>query len=370
MDKIKILMVLDNTGRGGAQTYAVNVLRNINREKFQIDFAVNRNPANGYGEEIINYGSKILYIPKFKVYNWGRYYKIWRNHLKKHKYDIIHGHVSSTAYIYLKIAKIHHCATIVHSHSAGYRGSWFTQQVKKIFTKGAKKYADYWFSCSEKASVKLFGNEYKTYPHYSEMPNAINVTTYKFDINIRNKIRKVLGLRNDIFLVGHVGSFSAPKNHLFLLNVFELLKNRINNAKLILVGEGPLEQLIKDCINSKNLTKDVLFTGNVGNVNEYMMAMDVMIFPSKFEGFPITVIEAQATGLYTVLSDTITRQVYLTPILNPASLEDKLSVWVDKALTPQNYDRITINDFIQDSVFNIESSIKKLESLYNKMALS
>lgn len=360
-------MVLDNTGRGGAQTYVMNVLRNINCDRFHIDFVVNRNPENGYGEEIVKFGSKIHYIPKFKIYNWRSYSKAWQSILQNYKYNIIHGHVSSTAGIYLKIAKKFSCATIAHSHSAGFRGGWCERQLKKIFTKSAKKYADYWFSCSDIAAIRLFGNDYKNNKRYLEIPNAIISRKYRFNESIRTSVRACIGVSEDTLLVGHVGSFSTPKNHLFLLEIFKHIKEEQPNTKLILVGDGPLKQDIENKACKLDISKDIIYTGNVGNVNEYMMAMDVMLFPSLFEGFPVTVVEAQAAGLYTVLSNTITEQVYLTNNLTPVSLDASPIIWAKEVLMYNKCNRTLANDLVNTTDFNMDNSIKKLEETYLKM---
>ena len=360
-------MVLDNTGRGGAQAYAMNVQRNIDRSVFRIDFAVNRTPLNGYQEEILSLGSRILHIPKFKVFNWYTYSKAWNRLLEENDFDIVHGHVSSTAAIYLHIARKKNCVTIVHSHSAGYRGNCFARSIKKIFTKYAKREADYWFSCSEKAAFRLFGYDYLNYPNYVEIPNAIIVEKYKFDRNTRQILRSRMGVAEDTLLVGHVGSFSTPKNHPFLLRIFKSIKVRRTNVKFVLIGAGKLEMEIKDMVQRLGLSKEIIFTGSIGNVNEYMMALDVMVFPSLFEGFPVTIIEAQAAGLYTVFSDTITTQVNLTDFVVPMSLEDNESVWAEKALQKKMYDRRLGNEIIAKSEFNMKTSIKTLERLYMKM---
>lgn len=365
--KINVLMVLDNTGRGGAQTYAMNVLRNIDRKKFHIDFVVNRNPQNGYGDEILDLGSKIHYVPKFKIYNWKKYANAWRSILKDRQYNIIHGHVSSTAGIYLRIAKKYGCVTIVHSHSAGFRGSWYERQIKKVFTKSAKVYADYWFACSEIAAIRLFGKNYKNSPHYLELPNAIISRDYRYNKSTRELLRTSMGIGEDILLVGHVGSFSIPKNHLFLLDIFKNIKIMRPNSKLLLVGEGPLKGDIDNKACQLDISQDIIYTGNVGNVNEYMMAMDIMVFPSLFEGFPVTIVEAQASGLYTILSNTITSQVYLTDNLKPLSLKLPPLIWAQEALIIPQYDRCSANDLVNTTAFNMDNSIKVLENAYIKM---
>lgn len=360
-------MVLDNTGRGGSQTYVMNVLRHIDKEQYYVDVAVNRNPQNGYGDEIISNGSRILFIPKFKIFNWLTYTRAWKKILDTNHYDIIHGHVSSTAAIYLSIAKQYGCATIAHSHSAGYRGNWITRQIKKIFTIPVKKYADYWLACSEKAATRLFGNKYKDYPNYKEIPNSIDVKKYCFDNDIRINIRTQLGIDDSTLLLGHIGSFSTPKNHTFLLDVFKDITKKLTNIKFILIGDGPLEGDIKRKSEYLNISKLITYTGNVNNVNEYMMAMDGMIFPSKFEGFPITIIEAQSSGLYTIMSDTITNQVILTDIIKPVPLNAPPSYWADQIISKENVDRISINDIVANSVFNITKSIHIIEGVYHQI---
>lgn len=366
--KIRILMVLGNTGRGGAQTFAINVLRMINREKFQVDFAVNEIRENGYTQEIYDLGSEIFAIPFFKGYNWLSYVRKWNELLANNHYAIVHGHVSSSATIYLEEARRHGCKTIVHSHSAGFRGNGIVQQIKKVFTLGAKKKADYWFACSRPAAERLFGLDYLKYEHFFFIPNAIIAENYLFNANSRNRIRSELGISNDQKLYGHVGSFTTPKNHGFLLDVFSIIASKDPGAVLVLCGEGEKKEEIQDKIRSVNLEGRITFVGNVSNVNEYMMAMDTMIFPSFFEGFPITVLEAQATGLPIILSDTITDEVFLTDCIYPMSLNESIVDWVDKAMTLKASNREKNNRPIADSKYNMRNCVQLLERLYSEMA--
>lgn len=367
-NKIKILMVLGNTGRGGAQTFAMNVLRMINREKYQVDFAVNEVRENGYTQEIYNLGSRIFEIPFFKGYNWVSYVKSWNKLLTDNHYDIVHGHVSSSASIYLKVAHRHGCKTIAHSHSAGYRGNEIEQLIKKVFTVGAKKQADYWFACSKPAAVRLFGISYQQYEHFYEIPNAIIADNYLFNLDKRKSVRGELGIRDDQKLYGHVGSFTAPKNHDFLLEVFSKISSIDPGAVMVLCGEGERKDEIQDRIRSLGLTGKVILVGNISNVNDYMMAMDTMIFPSFFEGFPITILEAQATGLPIVLSDTITDEVFLTDCVCPMSLNDNISNWVDKAIALSVDNRENENELIANSKYNMRNCVQLLEKFYSEMA--
>lgn len=147
---------------------------------------------------------------------------------------------------------------------------------------------------------------------------------YRFNVTGRADIRKKYGLNNAQRVYGHVGSFTTPKNHDFLLDVFSVIANSDPKAVLILAGEGERRDDIFSKINALGLNEKVLLVGNVGNVNEYMMAMDTMIFPSFYEGVPLVLVEAQAAGLYSVVSDSITDEVNLTECIVPVLLKKAL----------------------------------------------
>lgn len=367
MEKIKVLMVLGNTGRGGAQTFAMNVLRNIDRDRFQVDFVVNEMRTNGYESEIMSMGSMIHVVPFYRVYNHFSYVNAWEKMLCKYHYDIVHGHVSSSASVYLNIAKKHGCKTIAHSHSAGYRGKGLQVFIKKLFTLGAKDKADYWFACSELAAIRMFGKDYKRFEHYYDMPNAILTERYRYDSNTRSSIRSKHAIPDDAKLFGHVGSFTAPKNHEFLFDVFSVISREDPSAKLILAGDGELADKIKEMIIKKDLSTKVILLGNVGNVNEYLMAMDALIFPSIFEGFPVTVIEAEAAGLYCVISDSITKEVYVTHCVKGMSLDCGSAAWARMAQNIPEIDRIEANDIVSRTQYNMHNCIELIMRIYQEM---
>lgn len=362
--KVKILMVLDNTGRGGSQSFVMNVIRNIDKEKFQFDIAITRNKLGGFDEEMEALGCKIYNLEHFEVTNYRRFVNCWENFLTEHHFDIIHGHVSSTASIYLRVARMHGCSTIVHSHSAGYRGGWFEQQVKKLFTIRAAKYADLWFACSDKAAERLFGKKFKESSRYHYIPNAIDVKKYLFNEEVRNMVRIKIGVEQDKFICGHVGTFSTPKNHKFLLQVFKKIKEKRSDSKLLLVGDGYLHDTVVQMIEENGLKDDVIMTGSVSDVNNYLMAMDVLVFPSLFEGLPVTVVEAQAAGLPVVVSDVITRDVFLTDLVTYKPLSDSAEDWSVVVLGKRCKERKVYNERVASTVFNMRTSVKQLGELY------
>lgn len=366
-EKIKILMVLGNTRRGGAQAFIMNVLRNIDREKFQIDFAVNLDFEGGWGPEMRSLGSNIYIMPVFKVYNWMSFAKAWKKFLGEHHYDIIHGHTTNSAGIYLDIAKQYGCKTIAHIHSTGFRGGFIERKMKHLFSRLTKKYADCWLACSSNAAQMLYGDDYKTYQHYYEMPNAIDVKRYKFDSAIRERIRKELGLTDENFLCGHVGTFSTPKNHAHTLRVFSEILHTKPEAKLLLIGEGYLKDEIHAQAKQLGVFDKIIFKCNLGNVNEHLMAMDLFIFPSLFEGFGMASLEAQATGLNVIQSDTIPKDTLLTDCVKAISLEKSHREWADIGLAMKSSDRCEANKQIADTKYNLNHTVLLITNIYIKL---
>lgn len=367
-EKINILMVMANTRMGGVQAFVLNVLRNIDLEKFHIDFAINfYAECDGIEEECRKYGCEFYILPYFKIYNYFQYTKAWNKFLSTHKYDIVYAHATNSASIFLGIAQKYGMKTIAHSHSAGYRGNRIEQFAKSIFAKGVGEVADYWFACSGKAAERLYGQAYKTYSHYYNIPNAIDANKYFFDQTTRERIRKEIGVDNDTFLCGHLGTFSAVKNHRFLIEIFaEVLKLK-PDAKLVCCGTGALMPIVKQQVEKLGLSGKVIFTGVVNNANEYMMAMDCFVFPSVFEGFPVSVLEAQATGLPVVMHDVITNEVDLTELIHRVSLQQTANEWARIASEVKVENRSNYNKAISNSYYNIKTSVKAFEKLYSQL---
>lgn len=368
MKKIRILMVLATTDIGGAEMYVLNLLRNMDLSKFHVDLAVSfKENGKGISKEVRELGCEIYYLPYFKVYNYFKYIKAWNSFLTEHRYDIVHGHATNSASIYLRVAKKHGCVTIAHCHSAGFRGNWMTKVVKAALTGQVGRVADYWFACSEKAAEHLYGESYHNYKNYYTIPNAINADKYLFSEDTRRRVRRSLNISEDVLLCGHVGSLTPPKNHSFLLDIFKSVLEKKTNAYLILCGDGPLRSELEEKAKRLGIFNKVLFQGVVRNVDEYMMAMDVLVFPSIFEGFPITIIEAEATGLPIVMSDVITAEVDITGCVNRQSLTKTPEEWANTICVIEQEDRCSYNTEIANSKYNMTTAVKMMMNLYEKM---
>jgi len=369
MKKIRILMVLGNTKMGGTQMFILNVLRNIDFSRFQIDIAVNSSvDTGGIVEELRSYGCKIFYWPYFKIINYFQFMQFWRKFFKEHKYDIVHGHSTNSASLYLRYAKEAGCVTVAHCHSTGYRGNIIQQKIKRHFANKVGIVADYWFACSDTAALKLYGEVYKSYPRYYEIPNAINVDNYKYQKSIANRIRLENGIKDDELLCGHIGTFSAPKNHIFLLDIFAEVLKQHPKSQLVCCGAGVLRPIVEKKAKSMGIFDKIIFPGVVNNANEYLMAMDVLVFPSLFEGFGIAILEAEAAGTQVVMSDTIPNDVDLTDLVHRHSLNESPKEWADTICNMPTVDRLGYNKSIAESKYNMRTCINLISSLYEEMA--
>ena len=365
--RIRVLMVLGNTRMGGVQAFILNFLSHLDNSRFQVDLAINYEGDGGVSDEFRSYGCNIYILPYFKVYNYCRFCAEWKAFLKTHHYDIIHGHSSNSASIYLGIAKKMGCVTIAHSHNGGYRGNKIQQIAKKFFVRKVGNVAEYWFACSDVAAQRLFGDSYKTYDKYFRIPNAIDSAKYRYSEKTAQDIRERLGVAKDVLLCGHVGTFSQQKNHSFLLEIFSELHKINPRAMMVLCGEGEMLSIVYEKARQKRLLDSIIFTGVVKNVHEFMMAMDVLVFPSLHEGFPFSVIEAEATGLPVVMSDSITAEVDLTDIVYRISLSESASDWANKILCVKRPNRIHYNELIAHSEYDLVHLEDVLSSLYERM---
>lgn len=361
---IRVLQVFARMDRGGAETMIMNLYRNIDRSKIQFDFIVHYENECDYDEEIKLLGGNIYRIPRYTGKNHCHYIKAWSKFLKEHsEYKIIHGHVRSTASIYLKIAKKYGLITIVHSHSTS-SGKGFSAIVKNILQYPIRYTADYLFACSRNAGLWLFGNRACNKENFIVFNNAIDTNEFIFDKDARLEKRKEFQIVEK-FVIGHVGRFITPKNHVFLIDLFKAVYDKNDKAVLILIGEGELRQLIEKQVYDLGLNDNVIFTGMRPDVNKVLQGIDVFVFPSIYEGLPVTLVEAQAAGLPCITSDRITNEVKITDLIEYISLNQSAEYWADKILGySYGYERRITYDEITKAGYDIVSVTKKYENFY------
>lgn len=228
----------------------------------------------------------------------------------------------------------------------------------------SKVFATNYFACSEHAGEWLFGKRVLKEGKITVIKNAIDVDKFKYDAIMRDKMRKKLGVKDKI-VFGHVGRFAKQKNHDFLIDVFFDIYQKRKDVVLLLIGEGSLEEKIKEKVKEKKLDDVVKFLGTKENVNDYMQAMDIFLFPSLYEGLGIVLVEAQCSGLMCVASTEVPKEVELTQ--NIFFAENRIDIWESLILEHLNYKResdirnISVNGYsIKDSVVDLENRYLEL----------
>lgn len=360
----RVLHVLGSLGLGGAESRIMDLYRNIDRNEMQFDFVTHSSKEEHFEKEIRQLGGNVYRIPRFKVYNWFGYKKAWKRFFSEHsEFCAVHGHMTSTAALYLPIAKRQGAPlTIAHARSAGVPAG-----IKGLFTRFLRfplKYrADYCLACSKEAGEAVYGKRWMEEGRAEVIPNAIDAAKYVYQEAVRDKIRKELNIEEKL-VIGHVGSFRMPKNHAFLLQVFAQIYRKRKDACLLLLGEGELMEEVKKQAEELAIAEAVHFLGNRADVSPYYQAMDFLVFPSFFEGLPGTIVEAQTAGLSCLLSDTITKEVKVTKLVAFYSLERPAAEWADYVLAHTGYERRDRLEEVRKAGFDIQAQITRYGDLY------
>lgn len=362
MKPVRILQVFASLDRGGAETMIMNIYRNIDRNKVQFDFVVNEQAEKySYETEIKKLGGRVFRIPKYKFSNYLSYRRTWKRLLTQHpEWKIIHGHHTVPAYIYLGVAKSLNRITIAHSHSSGEKGS--LKSIVKYCSRYPIRYlSTYLFTCSKSAARWMFGRK-GVKAHV--VKNAIDTKKFLFSQEKRKKVRIEFGLEGK-FVVGHIGRFHSVKNHDFLVDVFYNVYQKNDNAILMLVGDGELRQSIVRKVKSMGLCNNVVFTGVKSEIPELLSALDVFVLPSFYEGLPVTLIEAQASGLPCIISDTITDEVIITGLVEKLSINISPEKWSEKILRLKTcIERQSYNKDVLKAGYDVKETTKWLENFY------
>lgn len=366
MEPIRVLQVLGSLNRGGAEAFIMNVYHSIDKAKIQFDFIVHCEENGDFSDEIIGMGGKIYKCPRYTGKNHFLYLKWWKRFFSEHsEYSIIHSHVRSTASLYFPIAKRNNVTTIIHSHSTS-NGKGLTSIVKKIFQSKLKGCTDYFFACSKDSGKWLYGDSIVNSEKYFYIPNAINLSNFSFNKCTRDKYRKELNIDDKTVYI-HIGRFSGVKNHQFLVDVFNELHKAQPNAVLLLVGIGELFESIKEYIDSKFLSDAVYLLGKRTDVNCLYSAADCLLFPSLWEGLPVTVIEAQSSGMPCFISNTISNDINISDLVHMLPINNGTQPWLDailntslerkdvlKQLKNSGYDAIDVAKWLQNFYSNIK----------------
>lgn len=376
---IRVLHVLGGLSLGGAESRIMDLYRNIDRDKVQFDFLVHQQEIyqqdgrvvripEFYDDEINKLGGNIYVLPRFKLYNYFAYKKAVNLFFKaNNQFAVIQGHMTSTASIYLPAARKAGIPTAVaHARSAG-----VDKGIKGIITKLLRLplmgRSDYCFACSEEAGRSVFGKEWIDSSKAFVIPNAIEAERYRYKKEMRTKIREDLNI-SDCLVIGHVGRFHYAKNHEFLLDIFALIKDRWqrNNRKavLMLLGEGSNMEEMKGRAGELGIEENVLFLGNRQDVWSYYQAMDFFVFPSRFEGLPGTVVEAQAAGLRCIISNRITAEAGFSELVYFEGIDRPPAEWAEYIINHIDYERENMCGIVRNAGFDVKEQALRMERFY------
>ncbi|MGN0417211.1 glycosyltransferase family 1 protein [Anaerostipes faecalis] len=363
MEPIRVLNLFTIMNRGGAETMVMNYYRKIDRSKVQFDFLVHREEEGAYEKEILELGGRIYRMPPMYPQNFSLYKKKIREFFEKHKeYKIVHSHMSELGYFALREAKKQGIPVrICHAHSAPHEFD-LKMLMRIYFKKRMLPYLTHMFTCGEEAGNYLYGKNNKK--KFIQLNNAIEAEQYRYHQNIDIEIRKELGLENR-FVIGHVGSLRKPKNHKFLIDIFSQIYQKKKDAVLVLVGIGDLKCTIERQVKELGLEQQVKFLGLREDINRVMQSFDVFVFPSLFEGFPVTMVEAQASGNLCFISDRIPMQCCITDSVRVLSLHDSAERWSEEILSiSSEYKKQDRYEEILKAGFDINENAKWLEEFY------
>lgn len=359
---IRVAQIVGKWFGGGVESIVMNYYSHIDRNKIQFDFICDSDSTNIPKDKIISMGGRVILVSPYQhIFKYNReLMKIF----KENKYKIVHSHINTLSIFPLRIAKKAGVPIrIAHSHSTTNIKEWKKNILKQMLRPFSKVYANQYMCCSQYAGEWLFNKKTFKQGKVYLLNNAIDVDKFKYNKTIRADKRKELNIDDNTFVVGHIGRFVEQKNHLFLIDLFNELHKEKSNSLLILVGQGPLFDAVKAKVHRLGLENCVLLLGQRNDVFDLYQAFDMFVLPSLYEGLPVVGVEAQTSGLPSIFSDKITKEVRLLESTKFISLNADINkVWVENMLT--KYDRFDVSEIIRNKHFDINIEAKKLTNKY------
>ncbi|WP_394186441.1 glycosyltransferase family 1 protein [Metabacillus halosaccharovorans] len=364
---IRVLHVVVNMNRGGAETLIMNLYRNIDRSKIQFDFLTCKEGV--FDQEILDLGGKIHRIPYITDGGHFHYIKNLKQFLKENNhYKIVHSHMDKMSGFVLKAAKKAGIPVrIAHSHNTQSEGGFFARLYKEYAGRNIEKSATHYLACSNLAAEWLFKNKAAS---SKLLKNGIDTEKFSFSKKIRDRVREELGVEEDSLVLGHVGRFNHQKNHEFLIEIFNELKKVEPKTYLVLVGDGTLRSNIEEKVKRLGLEEKVKFLGVRSDINSLLQAFDSFVFPSFHEGLPVTLIEAQGSGLPCLISEYITEEVDMKmDLVKFIPINDK-SVWVEEIRKISTRDAIRNSSYqaLSKQGYDVKNTAHFMNDFYLEMA--
>lgn len=355
----KVLQVVTILDPGGLENFVMNVYRNIDRTKVQFDFLVHRERRGVYEDEIERLGGHIYRVPRANPLN-PHYFRALDEFFSTHSYDAVHVHLDCMSAFVLRAARKRDIPIrIAHAHNSS-QDKDIKYPIKLACKRLISRYATHLFACGEQAGEWMFNGH-----GFSIIPNAVDLNKFEFDGAVRVGVREELDIPSNALLIGHVGRFDRVKNHAWIIRVFAEVLKRDSNAWLVLVGDGGLKSNCELLTERLGVSSHVIFTGIRNDVNSLMSAMDIFLMPSFYEGLPVVLVEAQASGLPCLISDTLPTDCDLSDLITRLSLRSNPSIWASAIEgCVRRSGRSDYVDLLYSRGFDIGSLSHHLQQLY------
>lgn len=346
---IRVAQIMGKMENGGVEAVVMNYYRQIDRRKIQFDFIVDNDSTCPQEQEILSLGGRVIRIAPYQkiIANMRDLKQIFQ----KNKYKIVHAELTTMSVFSLAVAK--KCGVpvrICHGHNTACKGETKKNVMKYMLRLFSKTFATHYFACSDYAGKWLYGKNIGKSKRYKVIPNAINTEKYRFDPAISAEMRKSLGIE-DKFVIGHIGRFVYQKNHDFLIDIFSEVHKQNDKAVLLLIGEGPLLEDVKAKVHRLGLDDFVIFLGVREDANRLYQAFDVFCLPSRYEGLGMVAIEAQISGLPTIVSNGIPGEAKITNRISYLNLNEKSETWAKKLIAFKFENRTDIE--VKNDDYNI-----------------
>ncbi|MCY9185464.1 MULTISPECIES: glycosyltransferase family 1 protein [Bacillus] len=368
----RVLHVLSGMNRGGAETMVMNLYRKMDRSKVQFDFLTYRNDPCAYDEEILSLGGRLFYVPSIGQSNPLTFVKNVRNTIKENgPFSAVHAHTDfQTGFIALAARLAGVQVRVCHSHNTSWKTgfNWKDRLQLMVFRRLILAYATELCACGEDAGRFLFGRSNMERKRVHLLPNGIDLDLFSPAGQAADDEKKARGIASDRLIIGHVARFHEVKNHAFLLKLAVHLKKRGVRFQMVLAGDGPLREQMGEEARRLNLLSDVLFLGTEEHIHELMRTFDVFVMPSLYEGLPVVLVEAQASGLPCIISDTITEKVDTgLGLVKRVSLSKPMDIWAEtivRAAAAGRPKRELVKDTLAKLGYDARRNVGALMNLY------
>lgn len=359
---IRVLHSIPGYGVGGIESLIMSLYRQIDKSLIQFDLLVETQEWLPDFEEIVQSGGRIYQLTPLDKKKPLRYINELKYFFKEHtgEYAVLHSHtVTRSAPILYYAQKFGIKCQISHAHTDSFDGNRFIA-LSKLLVRLNNRLSTHYLAASKQAGSYYFDKDKKS---FTVLKNTIDTETFSYSITKRESLRALLNLE-EYFVIGHTGRFTYQKNHWKIVDVFYEVHKRLPKSRLLLVGDGPTLDDIKDKAKELNILDYIIFTGSRNNVSDLLQAMDIFLLPSFHEGFCISLLEAQSVGLPCIASDIIPEEVQITDLITTLSLDENDKIWAETIIQNQTHQRSSQNEIVIEKGYDTTNNAKWLTNFY------